>query len=119
MWCWERTSLKNYFIPIGSRLALPILLKIGVGFRFDMAILEERVETPRVDRVDTAFGVADRQMRVIVQLRVVAVLAVNDGNGRGRRDKGIGLGAVKVAKCAISVQNLAQCLPGTAVVVLE
>ena len=84
-----------------------------------MAFLEEGVEALVVDSGDTACGVADRQMRIIVQLWVVSRRGVAEGNGRRRLDEFVGLGAVKVCQRALSVQGIAQCRAGTAVVVLE
>ena len=84
-----------------------------------MAFLEEGVETLVVDSADTACGVADCQMRIIVQLRVVSRRGVAEGNGRGRLDEFVGLGGVKIGQNALSVQSIAQCRAGTAVVVFE
>ena len=84
-----------------------------------MAFLEEGVETLRVDSADAAGGVADRQMRIIIQLRVVSRRGVAEGNRGGRLDELVGFGAVKVSIRALSVQDVAVCLAATAVVVLE
>ena len=84
-----------------------------------MAILEDAIEALRMNAVDTACGVADCQMRIIVQLRVIASGAVNEGNGRGRVDELVGLRAVKIGQNALSVQDIVVCLAGTAIVVLE
>ncbi len=84
-----------------------------------MAFLEEGVETLCVDSSDTAGGVADRQMGIFIQLRVVTRCGVAEGNGGGGLDELVGFGAVKVSNSALSVQNVAIRLAGTAIVVLE
>ena len=56
--------------------AEPVALVHKPGF--DMAILEDAIEALRMNAVDTACGVADCQMRIIVQLRVIASGAVNE-----------------------------------------
>ena len=65
-----------------------------------MAFLEEGVETLCVDSSDTAGGVADRQMGIFIQLRVVTRCGVAERNGGGGLDELVGFWAVKVSNCA-------------------